>query len=286
MCRIFIHNFSKHANPLVHLTHKGTPFKFGPAQIAAQEDLRKALLTSPTLRPIDYSSDSPVILAVDTSQTAVGFYLCQEDSDNPHKRYFARFGLITLNEHERQFSQPKLELYGLFRTLRAYKIFIVGVRNLIVEVDARYIKGMLNNPDTAPSTSINRWIISVLTFHFNLRHVPGKQHGPDGLSRHLPQPGDIVTAKDKDGFDDWVDSLYSFMHLINHPMPALRSDSLLGALIEDVQEKHSNSSEPKKAEPDYNVIPRTMNAASVDKHLEQVHDWLTFTEQPEDMSDK
>ena len=181
VCHIFIQNFSRRANPLVQLTCKDAPFTFGPAQIAAQEDLKKALLESPALRPIDYTSDSPVILAVDTSQIAVGFYLCQADPNNPQKRYYACFGSISLNECEHRFSQPKLKLYGLFRALHAYKLFIVGVCNLIVEVDARYIKGMLNNPDTAPSASINRWIVSILTFHFELRHVPGKQHGPDGL---------------------------------------------------------------------------------------------------------
>ena len=51
-----------------------------------------------------------------------------------------------------------------------------------MEVDARYIKGMLNNPDIDPSATINRWILSILTFHFTLVHVPGTMHGPDGLS--------------------------------------------------------------------------------------------------------
>ena len=60
-------------------------------------------------------------------------------------------------------------------------MFIVGVRNLIVEVDAWYIKGMLNNLDIAPLGSMNRWIVSILTFHFKLRHVPSKVHGPDGF---------------------------------------------------------------------------------------------------------
>jgi hypothetical protein len=182
MCRMFILHFAKRANPLVQLTRKGIPFCFGPEQIAAQEDLKQALIASPALQPIDYSSDSPVIPAVDTSSIAVGFYLCQADPKNPQKRYFARFRSISLNEREQRFSQPKLELYGLFRTLHTYKIYIVGVRNLIIEVDAQYIRGMLNNPNTAPSASVNRWIVSILTFHFELRHVPGKIHGPDGLS--------------------------------------------------------------------------------------------------------
>ena len=88
---------------------------------------------------------------------------------------------ITLNNRESHFSQPKLELYGLFQSLRALKLYLIGVRNL-VDVDARYIKGMLANPDLSPSASINLWILSILTFHFDLVHVPGTMHGPDGLS--------------------------------------------------------------------------------------------------------
>ena len=93
-------------------------------------------------------------------------------------------------------------------------------------------------------------------------------------------------AEDKDRFNDWVDNLYGFMHLINHPVPTPHSNILLGALVEDVQGADSDSSKPKKEKPNYNIIPHTMNTTHVDKHLKQVHDWLTFTEQLEDMSDK
>jgi len=68
------------------LTCKNYPFVFGPEQITAQEDLKQALLDSPALRPIDYSSSSPVILAVDTSHIAVGYLLSQCDPDNPKIR--------------------------------------------------------------------------------------------------------------------------------------------------------------------------------------------------------
>ncbi|KAI0063722.1 hypothetical protein BV25DRAFT_1767731, partial [Artomyces pyxidatus] len=88
-----------------------------------------------------------------------------------------------LNDRETRFSQPKLELYGLYRALRALKVYLVGLTNFIVEVDARYIKGMLANPDIDPAASVNRWILGILLFHFTLVHVPGVMHGPDGLSR-------------------------------------------------------------------------------------------------------
>ena len=79
--------------------------------------------------------------------------------------------------------QPKLELYGLYKALQSLKLYLIGIRNIIIEVDTKYIKGMLSNPDIAPSASMNRWILSILMFHFTLVHVPGTHHRPDGLSR-------------------------------------------------------------------------------------------------------
>ena len=291
VCRIFIKNFARCANPLVNLTRKEVPFEFGPAQVAAQADLKEALLNSPALRPIDYNSDAPVILAVDTSQIVVGFYLCQEDPNMPKKRYFARFGSLPLNDRERRFSQPKLELYGLYRALRAYKMFLVGVRNLIIEVDARYIKGMLNNPDIAPSASVNRWIVSVLTFHFELRHVPGKTHGPDGLSRRPPQPDDDSDDDKSDGeveeFEDWIDNLYGFAHMINPSIPAPRSGQLVHTLAMEVTPSRAHGiPDAMPHSPNYDSVPRSAAAMRADNKLIQINDWLEFLERPEDLSDQ
>ena len=77
-------------------------------------DLKDALLKSPALQLIDYKSEAPVILSVDTSRIAVGYLLAQCDLKNPWLRYYAKFSLITLNDQEACFSQAKLELYGLY----------------------------------------------------------------------------------------------------------------------------------------------------------------------------
>jgi hypothetical protein len=83
VCRIFIQNFAKRAAALINLTRKDVPFEFRPTQITAQEDLKHALITSPAICAIDYTSHSPVILAVDTSYITIGFYLAQCDIENP-----------------------------------------------------------------------------------------------------------------------------------------------------------------------------------------------------------
>ena len=128
----------------------------------------------------------------------------QDCSDG--RRHPSHFGSISWNEHESHYSQAKLKLYGLFCALRASRLYLIGVRNLIVEVDASYIRGMLSNPDIQPNAAVNRWIAAILMFDFKLVHVPASKHkGPDSLSRREPAPGE----GEHNDPEDWVDSALS-----------------------------------------------------------------------------
>ena len=120
-------NFAHQAHHLVKLTRKGAEWEFGEKQLAAMEDLKEVLVTSPALRPIDYHSEAPVILGVNTSYIAISSILSQCDLDNPKLQYVAQFGSITLNECKARFSQLKLELYGLYQALRSWKLYLIGV---------------------------------------------------------------------------------------------------------------------------------------------------------------
>jgi hypothetical protein len=298
VCRMFIRNFAHRAHHLVKLTRKGAEWEFGQKQLDAMADLKDALLKSPALRPISYTSSAPVILAVDTSFIAIGHILSQCDPDNAKLRYVAKFGSITLNQSESKFSQPKLELYGLYRSLRALKHNLIGVRNLIIEVDAKYIKGMLANPDIAPSASMNRWILSILMFHFTLVHVPGTHHGPDGLSRRRPQPGD--EGEPEDDFEDWIDQVNGFMHFLNpHPshIQAISTSPPMTCFVTtNAQRQNENeddnlqvvsSSQYQDSAPNtpYAIVPRSETANAADERLEKVRKWLETLERPATMTD-
>jgi len=110
--RIFIRNFSRIARPLINLMKKDVPFVYGAEQCEAMQILKDAVLSSPTLKRLDYASECEVILVVDTSNIAIGFILLQVGEDG--KRYPSRFGSIVLTKVESHYSQAKLELYGLF----------------------------------------------------------------------------------------------------------------------------------------------------------------------------
>ena len=53
----------------------------------------------------------------------------------------------------------------------------------MLEVDAKYIKDMLNNPDLQPNATLNQWIQGIILFDFELQHVPAERYyGLDALS--------------------------------------------------------------------------------------------------------
>lgn len=204
--RIWIENYSAKARLLTELVRQDSDFTWDERREEAFNTLKQALTTAPALQTIDYLSERPVVLFVDSSIIAVGFILSQHD-DKGRKRP-TRYGSLPMNEREARYSQPKLELYGLFRTLRAYRLYIIGVKVFHVEVDAKYIKGMLNDPDLQPNATINRWIQGILLFEFKLIHVPADRHkGPDGLSRKERAEGEETEEYD----DSWLDKIALFI---------------------------------------------------------------------------
>src|ERR1700678_4305191 len=199
VCRVFIKDFARIAEPLNRLLRKSREFEWGPEQEESMNNLKEALNNAVPSGNIDYEYDGAVVLAVDTSWKAVGYYIYQESTkDKKIKKNFVKFSSMTLNEREAKFSQPKRELYGLKRALQASEYLLLGCRKLVVETDAKYIHGMLNHPEMEPNATITRWIEKILMFYFELRHVPGKTFGPDGLSRRDKQEGDEEYPDDED----------------------------------------------------------------------------------------
>ena len=289
--RHFVRDFALVSRPLVETTRKGVVFRFGEAQERAMEELKETLANSPALRAIDYESDREVILAVDSSVIGVGYILLQVGEDG--KRYPNRFGSIAWNEREKNYSQAKLELYGLMRALKAVRLYIVGVGNLTVEVDAKYIKGMLNNPDVQPNATINRWIATILLFHFKLVHVPAAKHtGADGLSRRPRAPEDEDEEED---VEDWIDRVNGFAMWelwrkepeVGREVFAVEVDE--GSVEEEVEEADSGGEAEREEEDstedggrrvgvgdfeEVEEIPRTENAIQRDGRLMDIQKFL------------
>jgi hypothetical protein len=200
--------FALIAHLLIKLTKKDALFEWSedPHQIS-MDTLKDHFATPAALCPINYICGHPVYLYIDSLCIAVGFILAQLGEDG--WRYPAQFRSILWNKTKANYSQPKIKLYGLFCALCNLRIHIIGVKNLVVKVNASSIKGMLNNPDLQPNRAINGWIAAIKMFDFTLVHVPGNKHkGPDGFSQHPPGPGeDLNNAEDA---KVWINQTYRF----------------------------------------------------------------------------
>ena len=290
--RIFIKGYTLIARPLIQLTRKDVPFEIGPEHLDAIEKLKTAVVNSPALRPIEYDCDRPVILAVDSCANRVGYILLQIGKDG--KRYPSRFGSITFNDRECRYSQAKLELYGLLRALKHTQLYTIGAKKLIVEMDAKFIKGMINNPTLHPNDAINRWISAILLFDFELVHIPADKHtGADGLSRRprAPQDDDLEPVEE---LENWIDTNAGFFIELNTPascydsVPPLSAFRSLSAVYTAAASSSSaNDSSPSSSSDSSSdiEIPRTDKALLRDAKLSIIRRFLTTLQRPPKLSD-
>ena len=113
------------------------------------------------------------------------------------------FGSITFNDTESRYSQPKLELYGVFRALKAERHRLHNIHFRLV-VDAAFIAQMLKAPDL-PNAAMTRWITYIQLFTFEIQHTPGISHRvPDGLSRRPRAEDDSDYSGDDVDIEDGI----------------------------------------------------------------------------------
>src|SRR6266481_5550502 len=94
--RIWIKDYSLKARPLTEITRNQVTFEWTTRRQNAFNILKEAMSSPPVLQPIDYSSDRPVILSVDSCPIATGIILSQID-DQGHKCP-AWYGSLPMNE--------------------------------------------------------------------------------------------------------------------------------------------------------------------------------------------
>ena len=84
-----------------------------------------------------------------------------------------------MQDNETKYGWSKLKLYILMKALVYFWTDVTGLKNLIVEVNASNIKGMLYNPDLHPLAIINHWISNIKEYDFHQVHVPASNvtHG-------------------------------------------------------------------------------------------------------------
>ena len=177
---IWIPHFAHVADPLYLLLRKNVRFVWTSDQSTAMKRLKVALQNSPVLRPLCYTSGDPIIVTVDSSPTAAGWAVEQDDDEG--RRFAARFGAKIFAERQRRYPQIKRELWGARCCMRQERNHLIGAY-VVLETDCLPLLGMIKNCDT-PDIAMLRWIAFICMFNPELKHIAGKDNPvADMLSR-------------------------------------------------------------------------------------------------------
>jgi hypothetical protein len=175
--RKFIKNFAMIVEPLVKLTRKEIPFKWGDEEQLAFDEIKELLINKPILAFPDY--DKPFHIVTDASNVGQGGALMQKDDEGKWVAvaYFSR----TLSSTERRWAAVHVELGAIIVALREFKPFIF-MADVELHCDHKPLTYLIKNAKAHPSLA--RWLIELNNYQITLVHIKGKQNTlADALSR-------------------------------------------------------------------------------------------------------
>lgn len=180
----FIPNLAELSEPLRNLTRHTVPFKFGIKEKHAFEKLKAALASHDTLGFFDLESQTKVI--ADAGPVGLGAVLIQIQNGAPRVISYAN---RSLTDVERRYSQTEKESLALVWACERFQSYLIGIRFDLL-TDHRPLLGIYSRR-SKPSARIERWVLRLQPFDFNVVYIRGKYNIADPLSRLLR---DVVQA--------------------------------------------------------------------------------------------
>lgn len=145
-------------------------------QQEAFERLKKKLTNIESLGYYDVKDKTHVI--ADASPVGLGAVLVQTDRNGPR---IIAYGNRTLTECERRYSQTEKEALALVWAVEHFNIFLFG-KDFELITDHKPLE-FLFSPKSKPCARVERWVLRLQAYRYNIKYKPGKSNIADPLSR-------------------------------------------------------------------------------------------------------
>ncbi|XP_049880106.1 uncharacterized protein K02A2.6-like [Pectinophora gossypiella] len=145
-------------------------------QEEAFKKLREGLCNIDTLGYYDIKDKIQVI--ADASPVGLGAVLVQTDKNGPR---IIAYGNRTLNDCERKYSQTEKEALALVWAIEHFNTFLFG-KEFDLITDHRPLE-FLFSPKSKPCARVERWVLRLQAYRYNIKYKPGKTNIADPLSR-------------------------------------------------------------------------------------------------------
>lgn len=149
---------------------------WGNDQQTAFNKLKMALVDIPTLGY--YNPKDRTMVIADASPVGLGAVLIQVDNKGPR---IIAFGNKTLSDCERRYCQTEKEALALVWAIEHFNMFLYGKRFELV-TDHKPLEAIFG-PKSKPCARIERWVLRLQSYTFDIRYSPGKDNIADPLSR-------------------------------------------------------------------------------------------------------
>ena len=178
----FIPNLSTELEPLYQLLRKNQKWKWNTEQIRAFERSKTSLQSATVL--VHYDPNKKLTVSCDASPYDVGAVLSHEMSDGSERPI--AFASRTLTSAEKKYSQLDKEGLAVVFAVKKFHQFLYG-RHYTIYTDHKPLLGIFKGDKPIPlmvSARIQRWILTLATYEYDLMYQPGKENGnADALSR-------------------------------------------------------------------------------------------------------
>ena len=177
----FIPNFATITEPLRRLTHKEAKFIWGKEQEDAYQKLKTALVNSPVMGYFDTKNESELI--VDASPVGLSAILTQKlPGENASSKIIA-YASRALTPTEQRYCQTEKEALAIVWGIEYFHLYLYGAP-FTLYTDHKALELIFANPLSKPSARIERWLLRLQEYDFNVLYTAGNKNPADFLSRH------------------------------------------------------------------------------------------------------
>ncbi len=220
----FIPNFAEMTTPLRKLTHQEAKWRWGRVEEEAFQKLRNALSSDKALGY--YETGLPTKLTVDAGPNGLGLLLLQKKTEGWKPVACASRSLTAA---ETRYSQIEREALAIRWGCEKCYMYLIGSK-FVVETDHLPLLSMFQ-PRSRPPLRIERWLLYLQQFDFELKHTPGAKNPADYLSRHS-MPLTYIDVQESNARDKVVRSLVT-----DHVPRAMTAREVEVASVEDEELK-------------------------------------------------